>query len=432
MSDQASEPYFRVGEGRISGWISVILGALSVLGVLCFHFPDYLTTPQLRAAYTVEEMRYLLGAGMVFSAAFGLVTFVLNRHKLMGAIGISLTLLAMWAGGASVQIGPRYAAPGYIGLDWFILDLLLSAMIFIFLEKLWPHIREQAILRPDFWHDSRYFLMNHLLIGVYAFAATMFAPTFFSWAINHDIQAFVSSLPWVIQFFMAIVLADLVEYAIHRTMHEVKFFWPIHAVHHSVEHMDWLAGSRLHFLEPFVMRALVLVPAFILGIAKEPLTVYIVFAGFQAGLIHANIRWDLGPSNTCWPRRATTTGIIRATKRRSTRITSPTCRSSTGCSERFTCRRTSRSGRADTARSGCHCPRESSGSSFTRSGRTAERMPTRTAKPGPSMTFRWEAARCRLRRIDVSLSSTAAPLQPWRLRRVRRAWPRRPRAPRRC
>jgi len=43
------------------------------------------------------------------------------------------------------------------------------------------------------------------------------------------------------------------------------------------------------------MRALVLIPAFILGIAKEPLTVYIVFAGFQAGLIHANIRWDLGP-----------------------------------------------------------------------------------------------------------------------------------------
>jgi hypothetical protein len=95
MSQQISEPYFRVGEGKISGWISVILGALSVLGILCFHFPDYLTTPQLRAAYTVDEMRYLLGAGMIFSAAFGVVTFVLNRHKLMGAIGICLTLLAM-------------------------------------------------------------------------------------------------------------------------------------------------------------------------------------------------------------------------------------------------------------------------------------------------------------------------------------------------
>ena len=131
---------------------------------------------------------------------------------------------------------------------------------------MWPHIREQAILRPHWWHDSRYFLLNHLLIGVYAFAATMFAPTFFSWAINADLQHAVSSLPWVVQFFMAILLADLVEYGIHRTMHEVKFLWPIHAVHHSVEHMDWLAGSRLHFLEPLVTRSLVLIPAFILGV----------------------------------------------------------------------------------------------------------------------------------------------------------------------
>src|ERR1700692_666229 len=52
---------FRFGEGKISGWISVILGSLSVLGVLCFHFPDFLTTPQLRQAYTADQMRYLLG-----------------------------------------------------------------------------------------------------------------------------------------------------------------------------------------------------------------------------------------------------------------------------------------------------------------------------------------------------------------------------------
>jgi sterol desaturase/sphingolipid hydroxylase (fatty acid hydroxylase superfamily) len=68
--------------------------------------------------------------------------------------------------------------------------------------------------------------------------------------------------------------------------------------------MDWLAGSRLHFLEPLVTRTLVLVPAFILGIAQEPLMLYIIFAGFQAGLIHANIGWDLGPLKyvLCSPR----------------------------------------------------------------------------------------------------------------------------------
>ena len=68
MSQGVSGP-FRFGEGKISGWISVVLGALSVLGVLCFRFPDYLTTPQLRAAYRVDEMRYLLAGGMIFSAA---------------------------------------------------------------------------------------------------------------------------------------------------------------------------------------------------------------------------------------------------------------------------------------------------------------------------------------------------------------------------
>lgn len=78
---QVSGSEFRFGEGKISGWIS---------------------------------------------AAFGLVTFALNRRKLMGAIGITLTLLALWGGGASVQVGPRYAAPGYIGLDWFSLDLMIS------------------------------------------------------------------------------------------------------------------------------------------------------------------------------------------------------------------------------------------------------------------------------------------------------------------
>src|SRR4029077_2666445 len=98
--------------------------------------------------------------------------------------GISLALLALWGGGVLMQVGPRYDLPGYIGVDWFILDLLVSTMIFIFLEKLFPHIREQAILRPDWRHDFRYFALNHLLIGIFAFVATMTAADVVSSAVN--------------------------------------------------------------------------------------------------------------------------------------------------------------------------------------------------------------------------------------------------------
>jgi len=126
---------FKFGEGRISGWVSVSLGILSVLGVLCFHFPDLLTTPELRKVYTADENALPALCGDDLFGCVRLVTFVLNRKKLMGAVGISLALLALWGGGVSMQVGPRYDIPGYIGVDWFILDLLMSTMIFVFSGK---------------------------------------------------------------------------------------------------------------------------------------------------------------------------------------------------------------------------------------------------------------------------------------------------------
>src|SRR5207249_12182771 len=98
MTQDDLGPQFKFGEGRISGWISVAAGVLSELGVLCFHFPDLMTTPELRKVYTADQMRYLIYAGMIFSVAFGLVTFVLNRKKLMGSVVNSLSLLALWRG----------------------------------------------------------------------------------------------------------------------------------------------------------------------------------------------------------------------------------------------------------------------------------------------------------------------------------------------
>jgi sterol desaturase/sphingolipid hydroxylase (fatty acid hydroxylase superfamily) len=292
--DETDRP-LRVGEGRISGYLSVALGTLSLLAVLCFMFPDYLTTPSLRANYDLGLMRRLLAAGMVFSAGFGLLTFLLNRQKRLGALGIVLTLVAMYLGGSAVPVGPRYDAPGYIGLDWFILDLLATAATFIALEKIVPHRRDQPILRPDFWHDSSYFLFNHLVIGVFLFISVRAVPSLFSWTVNAGLQDWFRSLPGIVQFLAVLVTADLMEYATHRAMHEVPALWRFHAVHHSVERMDWMAGSRLHFLEPVVTRTVVMLPAFVLGAGDVPLLCYIVWAGFQAGLVHSNFGLEFGP-----------------------------------------------------------------------------------------------------------------------------------------
>ncbi|MDN3562989.1 sterol desaturase family protein [Paeniroseomonas aquatica] len=292
--DDTDRP-LQLGEGRISGYLSIAFGTLSVLAVLCFMFPDYLTTPSLRVGYDLVLMRKLLAAGMVFSAGFGVLTFVLNRQKRLGALGILLTVLAAYLGGSSVEVGPRYDAPGFIGLDWFILDLLASAALFTALEKTVAHRRDQPILRSDFWHDGRYFIVNHLAIGIFLFMSVKAMPSLFSWTVNAGLQEWFGSLPGVVQFVAILVTADLMEYATHRAMHEVPALWRFHAVHHSVERMDWMAGSRLHFLEPLVTRTVVMLPAFVLGASDTPLLCYIVWAGFQAGLVHSNFGLEFGP-----------------------------------------------------------------------------------------------------------------------------------------
>jgi hypothetical protein len=52
------------GQGLITGVIALSLGILCFLGVLAFHFPEYLTTPQLRQSYNVAVIRQIMLAAL--------------------------------------------------------------------------------------------------------------------------------------------------------------------------------------------------------------------------------------------------------------------------------------------------------------------------------------------------------------------------------
>ena len=294
-TEGAETNYFIFGQGRISGYLSCALGLLSLLAVACFHFPEYLTTPELRAKYDVGLLRNLLAGAMVASVAFDTLTFFLTRCRSLGFAGIVLTLIAQAAGGASVEVAefntPRFS----FGLDWLVLDLLGSTAIFVFLEKLFPHRKEQAILRPLWRLDLRFFIVNHLLISGFLLAANTIAHKSFGWAVYEPLRQTVGAWPVWAQFCAALVAADLAQYWTHYAYHRVPFLWNFHAVHHSVEHMDWLAGSRLHLAEIVVTRVSVLVPLFLLGVGEAALSAYVVVVGFQAVMNHANVNIPFGP-----------------------------------------------------------------------------------------------------------------------------------------
>lgn len=117
------------------------------------------------------------------------------------------------------------------------------------------------------------------------------ALVFFAWARVESLVAFVSSIPLVIQVPLCLLMADLTQYWVHRAFHRIPCLWPFHAVHHSAETMDWLAGSRLHFADAVITRSLTFLPLFLPGFSEPALAVYVVVVVIQATFIHANVRW---------------------------------------------------------------------------------------------------------------------------------------------
>ena len=285
----------RSGKGMVAGVIALILAAMCFLGVLAFHFPQYLTTPELRRSYNVDLMRQLLFWSMVIAGGLSVALIVLGRVRWLAASAFGLVALSALLGGNKVPVGTFATDTPYIGLDWFILDLLGSSLIFIFIEKLFALRKDQPVFRPEWQTDFHHFLVNHMVVGFVLLATNLMVHQFFGWAAHDGIRGWVASLNFWVALFLIILVADLVQYWTHRAYHEVPLLWRIHAVHHSVKSMDWLAGSRQHILELLITRTLVLAPIYVLGFSKEVIDAYIIIVGFQAVFNHANVSVRLGP-----------------------------------------------------------------------------------------------------------------------------------------
>ncbi len=283
------------GVGLVSGIIALALACLCFLGVLAFHFPEYLTTPELRKSYSVDFLRQLLFWSMTLAGAISLFNIIRGRERWLSLTAFIFVALSLALGGSKVPVNNFPDHTPYIGLDWFILDLLGSTLIFVFIEKLFALRKDQPIFREEWQTDFHHFIVNHIVVGFVLLATNLLVHKFFGWAAKDGIRAWVQDLPLAISIFAIILVADLVQYWTHRAYHEIPLLWRLHAVHHSVKCMDWLAGSRQHIIELILTRTLVLAPIYVLGFSKEVIDIYIIIVGFQAVFNHANVSVRLGP-----------------------------------------------------------------------------------------------------------------------------------------
>jgi len=284
------------GKGLITTVLALSLGFLSLLGVLAFLFPQYLTTPELRRAYNVDWCRALLFSGLLVSGTLSMFNIVFNRRRTVNIIAFAFVLVTIALGGSTVPVGDFPDHTPYLGMDWLVLDLLGSTTVFVILEKMFPLYKNQPVFRKEWQTDLIHFGVNHLLVGLMLLIVNFVIHRAQVIVVGEEgIQQFISAIPFLPQLLLCLLVADLAEYAVHRAYHEVPWLWRIHSVHHSVETLDWLAGSRLHMAEILVTRIAVLTPLFLLGFDKSVVDMYIVIVGFQAVFNHANVHLPWGP-----------------------------------------------------------------------------------------------------------------------------------------
>ena len=277
-------------------WLSHIsagLGLSALLGVLCFHFPDLLTSRDFRAVYTEAFARNLLLFGLVAAFASGTFAILRGRDRRGAMLGVGSAALAVLLGGATVHFDAIDSTPFSLGLDWFVISLFFSALVFIPIERMLP-VRPMSPLRREWRTDLAYFFMGHVLVQFVLIAATASTSTVDALVASEALKYAIRAMPLWLQFLLAVLAADLAQAALHRAYHNLPWLWRFHAVHHSTRRMDWLAGSRMHLLEILLTRSVVLMPLVVLGFAPAAINAYVILVGLQAVLAHANLRLDFG------------------------------------------------------------------------------------------------------------------------------------------
>lgn len=282
------------GSGWLSGVFAAALGLIGLGAVVCFRYPDLLTTPEARALYPLPYVRALLHVVLVTAFVLGAVSLALRRNKALGTVGLVSTLAAALLGGSGVTVDAELTAGPFLGLDWFLLNLIVYSLIFIPIERLFARLPAQGVFRRGWRTDLTYFFVSALLVQVTTVLTLKPAMVLFDWAVWPELQRTVRGWPMFVQFFALLAVADLTQYWVHRAFHLIPALWRFHAIHHSAEQMDWLAGSRLHLVDVAVTRGLTYVPIYVLGFAEAPLFTYLVVVSAQATFIHANVRFEFG------------------------------------------------------------------------------------------------------------------------------------------
>lgn len=179
--------------------------------------------------------------------------------------------------------------------------LVIVSVPFVVLERLAPRAPGQGFFRPGLLRDFGFFVLNGHFVGVaLAFAARWL------WGVAQPalglpesglfaVQPVASGWPAWLQFAVAFVVLDLVQWLTHVMLHRVPWLWEFHKVHHAITEMDFWGSLRFHWMEVVIYAATKYLPLLLLGVSPDVLMALAVVSTVIGHMNHANVRLRFGP-----------------------------------------------------------------------------------------------------------------------------------------
>ena len=174
-------------------------------------------------------------------------------------------------------------------------DFLLVCLVFIPLERLLALRHDQKIFRRGWVVDLTHVFATGFIYWLGTGLLILALGGVLEGLVPEPVRHGIGSQPIWLAVIEILLIADIGFYFVHRAFHASSFLWRFHAIHHSIEEMDFLAAHRVHPFDQILTRGATLLPVFALGFAPEAIALFSVLYHWQALLIHSNVRIDIGP-----------------------------------------------------------------------------------------------------------------------------------------
>ena len=199
-------------------------------------------------------------------------------------------------------------AEGFTATGWVLVGLFQVVVLVALVGDLerWRPVRQvldKAAVRVDVVYTlvhrlglfrlALFFAVEPLWNGLFAWMHGQGLP---SWQLDAALAPWwpgVSNTAWF-AFLVYLLVFDFADYWLHRAQHGLRWWWSLHALHHSQREMTMWSDSRNHLLDDLLRDCAIVLLARGIGVAPGQFIAIVACTQLLENISHANLRASFG------------------------------------------------------------------------------------------------------------------------------------------